>query len=107
MTNFRFFNRIGTLRLILLLFTLATYPVVLYSDMEPEGIGMLTSYVTPSLVVIFFFLLLLDALMNRVFMIDAEGEDRASKRLRMWLDLAAVGGLLLCWMPYFRSIGQL
>jgi len=100
-------NRIGPMRLALLAFTFLLYPMVWLSDVEPEGIGVLAAYVAPSLVVIFFFVLLLDALMNRVFMIDQGEEQRRVTRTRMWLDLAAVGGILLFWWPYFRNIGAL
>jgi len=107
MKNDKLLARIGPLRIALLALAIACYPMVLLSDMQPQGIGVFTAYVTPSLVVILFFVLLLDALMNRVFMIDLSGEERGQRRLRMWLDLAAVAGLLLFWAPYFRNIGAL
>lgn len=107
MSNTGFLQRIGTLRLTLLIATLICYPLVLTADMEPEGLGMLAAYVAPSMVVIFFFLLMLDALMNRVFMVDAQGAERQEKRLRMWVDLAVVAGLVITWSGYFRSIGEL
>ena len=98
---------IGALRLSLLGLTLLCYPLVWFSELEPVGIGLLTSYIAPAVVVMLFFVLLLDALMNRVFMIDLQGEARALRRSRMWLALAAVGGILLFWGPYFQSIGEL
>ena len=107
MSSTSLFQRIGPMRLILLACTIALYPMVWLTDMEPEGIGVLTAYVAPSLIVIFFFVLLLDALMNRVFMVDKTGDDRNTPRIRMWLDLAAVAGILLFWWPYFRDIGAL
>jgi len=93
MSNPNIVARIGVLRLGLLISTALCYPLVLLSDMEPEGIGVLTAYVVPSLVVIFFFVLLLDALMNRIFMIEQEADEVATRRLRMG--------------SYFRSIGTL
>lgn len=107
MSNPSITSRIGSLRLVLLISTVICYPLVWLSDVEPEGIGVLTAYVVPALIVIFFFLLLLDALMNRVFMIEQDTEEVKTRRLRMWLDLAAVGGILLFWGPYFQSIGAL
>lgn len=100
-------HRIGAMRLALLGFTLILYPLVWFADMEPEGPGIITAYVVPALVVILLFVLLLDALMNRVFMVDKSGDERRLPRTRMWLDLAAVGGLLVFWGPYFRNIGAL
>lgn len=100
-------SRVGPMRLALLGLAIACYPMVFFADMEPEGIGIFTAYIVPSVVVMLFFVLMLDALMSRVFMIDAQGQARADRRLRVWLNLAAVGGLLLSWMPYFRDIGAL
>lgn len=100
-------SRLGALRVGLLLAAMMCYPLVWLSDSEPEGVGILTAYVAPSLVVIFFFVLLLDALMNRVFMIEQTGESRAIARTRMWFALAVVAGLVLFWWPYFRDIGAL
>ena len=60
----------------------------------------------PSLVVLFFFVLMLDALMNRVFMIEQPPEVQAVKRLRMRLDLAVGLALLVIWGTYFRTLLQ-
>lgn len=95
---------IGGMRLTLVGLAFASLPMVLLADMEPEGIGVMTAYIIPAVVVLFFFVLMLDALMNRVFMIEQPDEIRAIKRRRMWLDLIAGGGLLLVWGTYFRSL---
>lgn len=101
------FQQIGVIRLLLVTATVACFPLVIWSDAEPVGLGILTSYVAPALVVIFFFLLLLDALMNRVFMIDAEESKQQLLQVRMRLNLAAVLGILIIWGPYFRDVGAL
>lgn len=95
---------IGGLRLTLILFALATFPLVLYADMAPQGIGVFTAYIVPSLVVLFFFVLMLDALMNRVFMIEQPAEVRAQRRMRMWASLATAIGLVVVWGGYYRSL---
>lgn len=95
-------RELGGLRLALIGLSLLSLPMILFADMQPEGIGVLTAYVIPSVVVIFFFVLLLDALMNRVFMIEQPDDIRRVKRLRMWVDLAAAGMLLAAWGTYFR-----
>ncbi len=100
-------KQIGGLRLTLVLLALVSLPLVMFADMEPKGIGVMTAYIVPSLVVLFFFVLMLDALMNRVFMIEQPPQEQAPRRLRMWLDLAAAGGLLLVWGAYFRTLLQL
>jgi len=97
---------IGGLRLTLILLSLVCLPLVLLADMEPHGIGVMTAYIVPALVVLFFFVLMLDALMNRVFMIEQPDEVRAVRRLRMWLDLATGLALLVVWGAYFRSLLQ-
>ena len=81
-------------------------PMILFADMQPEGIGVLTAYVIPSVVVIFFFVLMLDALMNRVFMIEQPEEVQRVRRQRMWLDLIAGVGIFLVWGSYFRTLLQ-
>ncbi len=95
---------IGAMRLALVASALITLPLVVFANMEPKGIGVMTAYVVPSLVVILFFVLLLDALMNRVFMIEQAEEVRTLRRRRMWLDLVAAILLLLIWGSYFRTL---
>lgn len=97
---------IGGLRLTLIALTLVSLPLVVFADMPPRGIGVMTAYIVPSLVVLFFFVLLLDALMNRVFMIEQPPQIQRVRRLRMWLDLAAAGGILVVWGAYFRTLLQ-
>jgi hypothetical protein len=99
-------KQIGGLRLALLLLSLASLPLVRLADTPPHGIGVMTAYIVPALVVLFFFVLLLDALMNRVFMIEQPAEVQAVRRLRMWLDLAAAAGILIVWGSYFRTLLQ-
>jgi hypothetical protein len=96
-------NELGGLRLTLIGLSLLSLPMVFFADMQPEGIGVLTAYVIPSVVVLFFFVLMLDALMNRVFMIEQPDEVRRIKRLRMWWDLGTGLLLLAVWGGYFRT----
>jgi hypothetical protein len=97
-------QRLGGLRLTLILFALATLPLVLFADAAPQGIGVFTAYVVPSLVVLFFFVLMLDGLMNRVFMIEQPPDVRALRRLRMWASLTTGVALLVVWGSYFRRL---
>jgi hypothetical protein len=98
---------IGAMRLVLLLVALICLPMVVFADMRPHGIGVLTAYIIPALVVLFFFVLMLDALMNRVFMIEQPPEVQSVKRVRMWLDLLVGAGLLIVWGNYFRGLLQM
>jgi hypothetical protein len=97
------FNDIGGMRLTLIGLSLLSLPMVLFTGMAPEGIGVLTAYIIPSVVVLFFFVLMLDALMNRVFMIEQPDEIRRVKRRRMWWDLVTGAALLLVWGTHFRN----
>ena len=97
-------SQVGGMRLTLIALSLLSLPLVLFADMQPEGIGVMTAYIVPALVVLFFFVLMLDALMNRVFMIEQPPEVQAVKRLRMRLDLAAGLALLVIWGAYFRTL---
>ena len=106
MSGFKF-KEIGGLRLTLLALAALSLPMVLFADMEPEGIGILTAYIIPAVVVLFFFVLMLDALMNRVFMIEQPPEVQSVKRQRMWLDLAAGAAILVIWGSYFRTLLQM
>jgi len=51
-------------------------------------------------------LLMLDALMSRVWMSEAEGEER--KRLRLVVRVDVIVGLLLLvyWIPFFIALGR-
>ena len=99
--------RLGTLRVILLMSALICSPMVWLADSEPEGIGVITAYVVPSLVIMLFFVLLLDAMMNRIFMLEQTGQHKADRRLRMWSALVTVAIMVTFWVPYFRTIGDL
>lgn len=99
-------KEIGGMRLTLVGLSFLSLPVVFFADMQPHGIGVLTAYIIPALAVLFFFVLMLDALMNRVFMIEQPPEVQVVRRQRMWLDLLAGLGLLLVWGSYFRTLLQ-
>lgn len=100
----RIIEQVGGLRLALVGLALLTLPLVFFADMPPRGIGVMTAYVVPSLVVIFFFVLMLDALMNRVFMIEQAPEVKAQRRLRMRLAFGTALIVLLVWGTWFRTL---
>jgi uncharacterized protein (DUF58 family) len=97
-------EKIGGLRLALLGLALMSIPLVFFADMQPRGIGVMTAYVVPSLAVILFFVLMLDALMNRVFMIEQPPDVRAQRQVRMRLTFGTAIVLLLVWGSYFRTL---
>ncbi len=97
-------KRVGGLRLALLAISASTLPLVAFADMPPQGIGVITAYVLPALAVLLLFALLLDALMNRVFMIEQPAADQALRRLCLRLDLIISTGILLVWGWHFRVL---
>ncbi len=99
-------KQIGGMRLTLVGLSLLSLPMVLFADMQPSGIGVMTAYIIPALVVLFFFVLMLDALMNRVFMIEQPEAVQQVRRQRMWLDLFAGIAILIVWGSYFRTLLQ-
>ena len=97
---------LGPIRLTLYLATLAILPFAFIATPEAESKGLtIISEVAPALAVLLFFVLMLDALMNKVFGIDAAQEEKsASFRLRSWLSLTGAGLVLLCWGPFFSTL---
>jgi hypothetical protein len=69
-----------------------------------HGPAALTTMVIPALAPIVLMVLLLDALMSAVFMVDKRGEARAVMKLALILNLVFAGLLIAAWFPYFRAI---
>lgn len=100
----RTIEKIGGLRLALVTLAALSLPLVFFAGMPPRGIGVMTAYVVPSLAVILFFVLMLDALMNRVFMIEQPPAIRAQRRVRMRLAFGTGLALLVVWGSHFRTL---
>lgn len=69
-----------------------------------EGWALVTNVLIPALSPVVFMGLLLDALMSRVWMIDADQEARIRYRRILWLNLAASAAMVLAFVPYLRSL---
>jgi hypothetical protein len=95
---------LGPMRILLYSVLAVFLPMSLGADSEPEGIGVLYAYIAPSLIVLFLFVLLLDALMSRVFMVEKNAEENRPHRIRLRADLLAVAAILLFWGPYFYGL---
>jgi hypothetical protein len=98
--------QIGPMRLLLLAIALTL--VILAPDGSArevrEGWALVTNVLIPALSPVVLMGLLLDALMSRVWMIDAEITARSRYRRILWLNLAASGALVLAFVPYLRSL---
>ena len=69
------------------------------------GWEMVSSLLLPVVAPLIFMLLMLDALMSRVWMSEAEGAEW--KRLRLVFRVDIIVGLVLLayWLPYFIALG--
>jgi hypothetical protein len=95
---------LGPMRLLLLATVLICVLLAPFADAEPTGWGVLSAYIAPSVAVLLVFVLLLDALMNRVFAIDKPEHERCLNRMRTRTNLLAVGAILLAWGPFFYGL---
>jgi len=68
------------------------------------GWPLVTTVLIPVLAPMTFMVLLLDALMARVFLTDAEGAARQRYKTILLADLLAAAVLLLRWLPYFAAL---
>jgi hypothetical protein len=104
--NFLF--QIGPMRLLLLAITLSLIILVPGGDAREarEGWALVTNVLIPALSPVVLMGLLLDALMSRVWMIDAEPAARSRYRGILWLNLGASAALVLAFVPYLRSLAS-
>lgn len=68
------------------------------------GWSLVTTLLIPVLAPLLFMLLMLDVLMSRVFMTDAEGAARARLKFVMWVNLLAAALLVIRWLPYYAAL---
>lgn len=69
-----------------------------------SGWPLVTTVLIPVLAPLLFMLLLLDALMARVFLTDAEGPTRRRLRAVILINLIAAAALLLRWLPFYAAL---
>jgi len=69
-----------------------------------EGWDIVPTVLLPVIAPLILMLLLLDALMTRVFSSDAEGPARSQLRATMWANLIIAIVLLLRWVPYYAAL---
>ncbi len=98
------FEDLGAMRLALLAVVAITAPMAALVNVDPIGLGVITAYVAPAIAVLLVFVLLLDALMSRVFAIDSEGDARRVAGRRIRVNLLAVAVILGAWGPFYYSL---
>jgi hypothetical protein len=75
-------------------------------EMSYSGWSMVPTLIVPALVPILFFVLLLDMIMSRVFMVDAAGAERARFRRILWTEAGVLLILLVSWGSFFLALGS-
>ena len=101
-----FFNEIGALRVMLMTTTLLSLSAIPFTDtnVRMEGWGLLPDVLVPVVSFILVFIILLDMLMSRVFMIEADEAKRKKFNKIFLLELTLIVSLLLLWSPYFTAV---
>ena len=101
-----FFSRIGELRIMLLCTTLLSLSMIPFTntDVRMDGWGLLPDVLAPVVSFILLFILFLDMLMSRVFMIEADEEKRQRFSRIFWLELTQVVLLISLWSSYFIAV---
>lgn len=97
--------QLGVLRTLLLLGSFITAASAPFAVSITEGFwDIIRGGVMPALAPLFFMVLLLDALMARVWMGEYDGAERLRLKRGMQADLAMVLLLVLAWGPFFYGI---
>ncbi len=97
---------LGVLRLLLLFVALLGLLLIPAPGTRAvySGWALATTVLVPVLVPMLFLLLLLDALMARVFMSDTAGAARKRWRTVITINLVVAALLLIRWLPYFAAL---
>lgn len=101
-----FFSMLGELRTFMLFLTLFSLSAIPFTSEEVrmDDWGLLPDVLVPVVSFILVFILLLDMLMSRVFMIEADDETRARFKKILLLELIQILLLIGLWAPYFISV---
>lgn len=99
-------RELGPLRLGLLFFAVLAI-VLMPAPGTPavySGWPLVRTVLVPVLAPFLFLVLLLDALMARVFLTDAEGAARRRYKTAIIINLLAAAILLIRWLPHFAAL---
>ena len=99
--------RYGVLRALLAMVGLLLIVFATQPGTAPVYAGwpLVTTVLVPVMAPMIFMLLLLDALMGRVWMIDKTGDEYVRLRTAVVVDLLLAASLLMFWVPYYRALG--
>lgn len=101
-----FFHQLGVLRSTLVGFTVLSILFATRPDQAIvyEGWGFIMTVVNPALMPLWLSGLLLDALMSKVVMGDADAAGQARLRMIIRVELILSVVLVLAWTPFFMTI---
>ena len=102
----RFLISLGALRVLLALLTITLTAVApaAYGPVDLYTIQIIPSLLAPVLVPMAIFILLLDMLMTRVFMIEKSGTKRQWLKRILWFEMGLLILLVASWWPFFSRL---
>ncbi len=99
-------SRLGALRamLVTIVLLLILMGPISGGEARISGFALFTSVVAPAFYVIMLFVLPLDITMSRVFMGEAQGEEKLRYRFIIRLELVLLALMLLAWLPFILKL---
>ncbi len=99
-------SRLGALRamLVAIVLLLILMGPISGGEARVSGFALFTSVVAPAFYVIMLFVLPLDITMSRVFMGEAQGEEKLRYRFIIRLELVLLALMLLAWLPFVLKL---
>ncbi len=99
-------SRLGALRamLVAIVLLLILMGPISGGEARISGFALFTSVVAPAFYVIMLFVLPLDITMSRVFMGEAQGEEKLRYRFIIRLELVLLALMLLAWLPFVLKL---
>lgn len=98
-------RRLGVMRVALAVMALLLVVLMPLPGFEPKnGFEEFRSVVVPALSPILFMVVMLDVLMSKVHMIDAEESRKMKFRFIIRFELIVALVLMLSWLPFFISV---
>ncbi len=99
-------SRLGALRamLVAVVLLLILMGPISGGEARVSGFALFTSVVAPAFYVIMLFVLPLDITMSRVFMGEAQGEEKLRYRFIIRLELVLLALMLLAWLPFVLKL---
>lgn len=103
-----FVNQVGELRVFLFFVTLGSLSAIPFTNSDGvvrmDGLGLFPDVLVPVVSFLLVFILLLDMLMSRVFMIEADDEKCKKFKSILLLEFILVVSLISFWTPYFFAV---